>query len=81
LKNQSVGAAGQVENPDRALSVDTPQLPRLAYSLKETATILGISYITAFRLVQRGLLRSSSALRTKLISHSEIERFLRATTE
>lgn len=56
-------------------------LPRLAYSLNEAAQILGISYITAFRLCQRGKLRSCGALRTKLIAKTEIERFLRDTTE
>jgi len=54
---------------------------RLAYTLKETAQVLGVSYMTAFRLCQRGKLRSSSALRTKLISRAEIERFLKDTTK
>jgi DNA-directed RNA polymerase specialized sigma24 family protein len=55
--------------------------PRLAFTLKETAALLGISYATAFRLVQRGLLKSSHALRCKIISKSEIERFLRDTSK
>ncbi len=55
--------------------------PRLAFTLNETAQMLGVSYITAFRLNKRGLLRSSSALRTKLIPRSEIERFLRENME
>ena len=55
-------------------------VPRLAFSMKETAEILGINYYTVHRLLQRGLLRSSSALRTKIISRKEIERFLSATT-
>lgn len=54
-----------------------PLSERLAYSLKESAAILGVSYPTAFRLVRDGKLRSSTALRTKLISRAEIERFLR----
>ena len=58
-----------------------PPLPRLAYSLRENSRdILGVSYISCFRLCQRGLLKSSSALRTKLISHVEIERFLKEST-
>jgi predicted site-specific integrase-resolvase len=52
-------------------------LPKLAYSMKETAEILGVSYITIHRLIKRGLLKSSTALRTKIISRNEIERFLR----
>lgn len=56
-----------------------PPLPKLAYSMRETAEILGISYFTVHRLIKRGLLKSSNALRHKLIPHTEIERFLRAT--
>jgi DNA-directed RNA polymerase specialized sigma24 family protein len=55
----------------------TPTVQRLAYSMSETAKLLGISYISVQRLLKRGLLRSSSALRHKVIAHSEIERFLR----
>lgn len=51
-------------------------LPRLAYTMRETAAILGVSYITVHLLVQRGLLRSSLATRTKVIARKEIERFL-----
>jgi len=54
-------------------------LPRMAYSMQETATILGVSYITVQRLIRRGLLKSSTALRHKLIPATEIERFLKAT--
>jgi DNA-directed RNA polymerase specialized sigma24 family protein len=46
--------------------------------MQETATILGCSYITVHRLLKRGLLKSSTALRHKLIPASEIERFLKA---
>lgn len=55
---------------------DKPALPRLAYSMQETADMLGLSYITVYRLHKRGLLRSSSALRHKLFPLSEIQRFL-----
>jgi excisionase family DNA binding protein len=53
--------------------------PKLAYSMQETADMLGISYFTVHRLIKRGLLRSSTALRHKLIPRSEIERFLQST--
>ena len=56
------------------------KLPRLAYTMQETAEILGTSYITVWRLTKRGLLRSSAATRTKMISRKEIERFLESTT-
>jgi excisionase family DNA binding protein len=68
--------------PDHAKPKAHPaQLPRLAFSIHETAKILGLSYITVYRLIQRGLLKSSSALRKKLIPLTEIERFLRTTTQ
>ncbi|MDB6112654.1 MAG: hypothetical protein JWR69_4404 [Pedosphaera sp.] len=56
-------------------------LPRLAYTMQETAKILGVSYITIHRLLKRGLLRSSTALRHKLIPTSEIERFLKTSLQ
>jgi len=49
--------------------------------MREAAYALGVSYITVQRLVKRGLLKSSSALRTKVISREELERFLRETTQ
>ena len=52
-------------------------LPKLAYSMAEAAHVLGISYISVHRLLKRGLLKSSSALRHKIIPHTEIERFLK----
>ena len=64
-------------NSDKA----NPPLPRLAYTMEETAKILGVSYITVHRLLKRGLLRSSTALRHKLIPGTEIERFLKTTLQ
>jgi hypothetical protein len=58
---------------------DRPALPRLAYSMRETASILGVNYQTVYRLNKRGLLKSSGGLRTKLFPLAEIERFLKAT--
>ncbi len=52
---------------------------RLAFSVQETAQILGVSDKTVRRLVTRGLLRSSKALRHLLIPRSEIDRFLKDT--
>lgn len=56
-------------------------LPRLAYTMEETAEMLGVSYITVHRLLKRGLLRSSRAIRHKVIPASEIERFLKSTLQ
>jgi excisionase family DNA binding protein len=55
-------------------------LQRLAFSVKETAEILGVSTPTIYRLISRQVLKPSRALRHKLIPRSEIERFLRQTT-
>jgi excisionase family DNA binding protein len=54
-------------------------LPRLAYSVRETAAMLGVSEKSVRRLVVRGLLRPSRALRHLLIPRSEIERLLKVT--
>ena len=60
--------------------VQQQPVPRLAFTMRETAEILGISYTSVLRLVKRGLLRASTALRHKVISRAEIDRFLKATT-
>ena len=52
---------------------------RLAYSFRETAAILGVSYVSVWRIVKRGLLKPNRALRVPRIAHTEIERFLRET--
>lgn len=56
-----------------------PALPKLAYSIRETAAVLGVSYVTVHRLLKRRLLRASGALRHRLIPACEIERFLKET--
>jgi excisionase family DNA binding protein len=67
-------------------ATDSPGQPmtaaplRLAFSVKETAEILGVSEKTVRRLISRGLLRSSRALRHLLIPKKEIERFLDDTS-
>ena len=53
---------------------------RLAFSVRETARILGVSEKTVRRLVNRKLLRASRALRHLLIPAKEIQRFLDETT-
>ena len=55
-------------------------LRRLAFSVRETAEMLGVSEKTVRRLIGRGLIRPSRALRHLLISKKEIERFLEQTT-
>jgi hypothetical protein len=50
---------------------------RFAFSLREAAGLLGISYSSAYRLCQRGILRSSGGMRRKVIGREELMRFLR----
>jgi len=64
-------------------SPGTKPLPKdkLALSRKEAAEALGISTVSVDRLVKRGLLRPSMALRRPLFPVWEIERFLRETSQ
>ncbi|HTX20918.1 MAG TPA: helix-turn-helix domain-containing protein [Candidatus Aquilonibacter sp.] len=65
--------AGKINFPENSKN------KRLAYTMRETAEILGVSYITVHRLIKRGLLKNSQALRNKIIPATEIERFLKET--
>ena len=49
---------------------------RLAFTVSETAAMLGLSPKSIRRLLDLGLLRASKALRHKVIPKSEIHRFL-----
>jgi len=60
---------------------DNRPVEKLAYSLQEAADQLSISYISAFRLVRRGKLKTCRVLRHHLIPRTEIERFLRENLE
>ena len=53
--------------------------PRLAYSVQETARMLGVCDKSIRRLILRGLLRPSRALRHIRIPKQEIDRFLSDT--
>ena len=57
----------------------TSQLPRLAYSIREAAEILGVSEKSIRRLIDRGMIRPSRALRHLLIPSKELDRFLDET--
>jgi Helix-turn-helix domain len=56
------------------------EAPKLALTRVEAADALDVSPATLDRLVKRGLLRPSRALRRPLFAIAEIERFLRETT-
>jgi excisionase family DNA binding protein len=49
----------------------------VAYTVEEVAKLLKIPPKSVYRLLDRGLLKSSSALRHKRIPRSEIDRFLK----
>lgn len=51
---------------------------RLAYSVQESAEMLGVDYFSVYRLIQRGKLRACRALRGKLlVPRSELLRLLK----
>jgi DNA-directed RNA polymerase specialized sigma24 family protein len=56
------------------------EAPKLALTRVEAADALDVSSATLDRLVKRGLLRPSRALRRPLFAIAEIERFLRETS-
>ena len=68
---------GFPESSERINWPENSENKRLAYTMRETANILGVSYITVHRLVKRGLLKNSKALRSIIIPAAEIERFLK----
>jgi predicted site-specific integrase-resolvase len=52
---------------------------KLAYSMREAAGAIGVSYIQMHRFLKRGLIKCSSVSRTKIIPATELERFLKVT--
>ena len=50
-------------------------LPKLMFTVHETATMLSISEKTVYRLIQRGELKAPKAVRTKRITAASIEVF------
>lgn len=53
-----------------------PLKPKLAYTLQELSTELGISKVSLSRFEVRGLLKSLPYFRRKVFSREEVERFL-----
>jgi excisionase family DNA binding protein len=52
------------------------ELRRRAFSVAETAVILGVSAVSVRRLIVRGLLQPNRTLRHIRISEAEIDRYL-----
>jgi len=44
-----------------------PAAERLAYSIQESADMLGVNYFSVYRLIQRGKLKACRVLRGKLL--------------
>jgi excisionase family DNA binding protein len=65
----------------QAAQVETepaPKAERLAYSIHESADMLGVNYFSVYRLIQRGKLKACRALRGKLlIPRAELLRLLK----
>ena len=54
-----------------------PDKERLAYTLLEAADLIGVDYMSIYRLVQRGKLKACRALRGKfLVTRAELLRML-----
>jgi excisionase family DNA binding protein len=74
-RHTNIGGGQKQQSTVAALNLND----RLAFTLGEAAGLLGISRSSAYRLCQRGVLRSSGGMRRKLFSREEVTRFLRAT--
>ena len=51
------------------------------YSVSEVAVKFGISQKSVYRLLDRGILRASPAMRKKLIPRASVENFVSASLE
>ncbi len=56
--------------------IGSGMLPELVFTVRETAQILKVSDKTVYRLVDRGLLKASKALRHLRITRSSLEEFV-----
>lgn len=56
---------------------ETPDKERLAYTLLEVADMIGVDYLSVYRLIQRKKLKACRALRGKfLVTRTELLRML-----
>jgi excisionase family DNA binding protein len=56
------------ENEKQTIQATVPSTTeRLAYSIQESADMLGVNYFSVYRLIQRGKLKVCRALRGKLL--------------
>ncbi len=78
---KSAQMAGNDMPPSAGTSTGSPALPqdeRLAYSVEESAQLLGVHYFSVYRMIQRGKLRACRVLRGKLlVPRSELLKLLK----
>jgi len=71
--NNEVNSAAMTTDVDSVNTVSSQpkealaQPERLAYSIEESAQLLGVHYFSVYRLIQRGKLRACRVLRGKLL--------------
>jgi excisionase family DNA binding protein len=72
------GNNGTVTTAPRAAAPTPPDSERLAYSVEESARLLGVHYFSVYRMIQRGKLRACRVLRGKLlVPRSELLKLLK----
>ncbi len=59
----------------------TPPSARIFLSVQEVAQLFGTSTKTVYRLLDRGLLKSSSALRHRMILRASVDEFVAKTVK
>jgi len=69
-KKKQADSMSTIENLEK-----TEHLPKLFYTIKDAAAMMSMSEKSVRRLLERGLLKSSPALRIKLITRDSIEAF------
>jgi excisionase family DNA binding protein len=71
--NEAVNTTPQAPAPT------LPDSERLAYSVEESARLLGVHYFSVYRMIQRGKLRACRVLRGKLlVPRSELLKLLKS---
>ena len=65
---------------EKMVSNGSERVGRVFYSASEVGEMFGICTKSVYRLLDRGLLKSSSAIRHKRISKASIDEFIAKTT-
>ena len=79
FRQEPTSASVNEAKPDFTVS-EPKVIQPLAYTLKETAQILGLSPRTIRRLHKKGLILASRGTRRLIFSRKNLERFLDATS-